>query len=565
MPPRWQVTKHQKDKVAPGFWFLGPYRFAGNHLDDAKWVPCQVGPTIYDNDGELVWSGACLTNNRIVFDFGVAEYQGHPVLTGNVKQVNPEEALARSAEFPKPDCGAGFFLNKSYDIEHSILIEEDATFLNQHEFFVLPDGSKDDGSTTLVMTHDTQKLSAADLGLKGDIWTRTDGFRELDTQTGEIIFDWKVHDHVKLNESSYHGSKHPGPPNPPHYSKRRPWDAFHANSVSKTPEGNYLASVRYLDALLLVDGKDGHVIWRLAGTGRLNDFTMEDNLAFSRQHHVRYLEHSKDRSVISILDNAAGKEGREYQPATHDRSRGLTIELDHKAGEEFKARKLKSYERPDGAYADRRGSMQILPNGNVFMAWTDAGYLSEHTEDDEVIMEARWLSDRFGTYRAYKQHWVGMPDTKPDIRVLGHGEGGSAAVYVSWNGATEYRSWSFHSKAGGSLGTANRTGFETVFIIPHGAGPIWAEALDKDEKVLGRSEEAKVEMVNSTTVNAAPQTRPEKAMLGSPSHPILLGLVSLLSLVGVWAIGKIIVQKFWELRDRRATKPKYEEVPLSES
>lgn len=321
-----------------------------------------------------------------------------------------------------------------------------------------------------------------------------------------------------------------------------------------------------MDALILVSGKDGHIIWRLGG--RRNNFTMEDGLKFSRQHQVRYLEHSKDRSVVSIMDNAVGGIGEEYQPPTHDFSRGLIMELDHKEGEEFKARKLKSYNRPDGKYADRRGSLQILPNENVFMAWTDAGYLSEHTKDDEVIMEARWLKrGRFDTYRAYKQHWVGRPNTKPDIKVLGYGAQGldAVAIYVSWNGATEYRSWSFHSKAG-QLGTAEKTGFETVFVT-NGTGPIWAEALDKDGNSLGRSEKAEVEVIGEMVPNSASLHRYEKVVSdGLSSHPILLLVVLLLGLAGAWAIGQMVVRRLWRLRGKHAATagPMYKEVPMSE-
>lgn len=85
MPPKWQITYHDRSRVAPGYWLIAPYRFADNHLDDVKWVPCEVGPMIFDGDGELVWSGACKFGNRISFDFGVTELKGEVVLKGNLK------------------------------------------------------------------------------------------------------------------------------------------------------------------------------------------------------------------------------------------------------------------------------------------------------------------------------------------------------------------------------------------------------------------------------------------------------------------------------------------------
>jgi hypothetical protein len=51
MSPKWDVKYHNKEKVAPGYWFVNPYNLRDNNLFDVKWTPCQVGPMIYDNDG----------------------------------------------------------------------------------------------------------------------------------------------------------------------------------------------------------------------------------------------------------------------------------------------------------------------------------------------------------------------------------------------------------------------------------------------------------------------------------------------------------------------------------
>lgn len=89
MPPKWNITYHDRSRVAPGFWFISPYRFADNNLNDVKWTPCEVGPMIFDAEGELVWSGACMFGNRISFDFGMTELgwkgKGRKVLKGNLK------------------------------------------------------------------------------------------------------------------------------------------------------------------------------------------------------------------------------------------------------------------------------------------------------------------------------------------------------------------------------------------------------------------------------------------------------------------------------------------------
>jgi len=248
---------------------------------------------------------------------------------------------------------------------------------------------------------------------------------------------------------------------------------------------------------MLIAGDDGRVLWRLGG--KHSDYILEDDLHFSRQHHARYISHSPRRDVISFLDNAAGEPEKDFQPPTNAYSRGFVVELLRPEDEPMRARVLKEYKRPDGGLADKRGSMQQLPNGNVLLAWTDAGYFSEHTEDDRVLMEGRFLNEtRLGTYRMYKStEWVGRPTRPPDVKALGYGIGFSSmtAIYVSWNGATEHRTWKFFSD-GELLGSANRTGFETVFVTTNGTGMVRAEAYDINGEFLGSSNDVPTEYAN---------------------------------------------------------------------
>lgn len=113
--------------------------------------------------------------------------------------------------------GAGFFLNSSYELRQSLLIAEDDSHSNQHEFNIVNNGRR-----ALVTTHDTKELPASDLGLDGDIWVRTDGFKEMNVQTGETVFEWATIEHVSLDESSL---KNPGLKIDA-FSKRHGWDAL---------------------------------------------------------------------------------------------------------------------------------------------------------------------------------------------------------------------------------------------------------------------------------------------------------------------------------------------------
>ena len=43
------------------------------------------------------------------------------------------------------------------------------------------------------------------------------------------------------------------------------WDAYHMNSIDKDYDGNYLVSIRHLNALVKIDKNDGSVIWKMGG------------------------------------------------------------------------------------------------------------------------------------------------------------------------------------------------------------------------------------------------------------------------------------------------------------
>lgn len=70
-------------------------------------------------------------------------------------------------------------------------------------------------------------------------WVSNVGFREVDTHTGDIKFEWWSfgQDKVSLTESSYpvdeEAMKGPFPRN---------WNFFHPNSVDKSVEGDYLSA-----------------------------------------------------------------------------------------------------------------------------------------------------------------------------------------------------------------------------------------------------------------------------------------------------------------------------------
>lgn len=211
---------------------------------------------------------------------------------------------------------------------------------------------------------------------------------------------------------------------------------------------------------------------------------------FHRQHHVRHVESNSTHLTISILNNASDE-------WYHDggKSSVQIIQLDLSASP-MTATLLRHYDRPDGDLTRLRGSAQLLPDGNVFAGWSAQGYHSEFTEDGEVVMEARFISDRYSSYRSYKSEWTGRPTTVPDIKSMAFGSTTSditTTVWASWNGATEVASWNFYARASEDsnpvlLGNVAKTGFETMFMATGYMGWVTAEALDADGNSLSESE-----------------------------------------------------------------------------
>lgn len=155
---------------------------------------------------------------------------------------------------------------------------------------------------------------------------------------------------------------------------------------------------------------------------------------------------------------------------------------------------LKQWIRPDGKLTTFRGNVQSLPSGNVFTGWSHHGYLSEFTNDGKLVLEAKWDSVRFGTYRAYKFPFIGRPTELPALKIARHeaDQGAVTVAYVSWNGATEVASWRFTGVVAGAdiaveMGTKVRTGFETVLTVAGIWTNITATALDRSGNVLGAS------------------------------------------------------------------------------
>jgi hypothetical protein len=429
--PVWDVIlyPHEGTQIAPGYWFVAPYRGhdSKDFAPDRGWV----GPHIYAQDGSLIWSDAQL----VEAEHGIGAVEAFTLSQVDFGKGNGVEGMLTAMDLR---FSSAVFIDNHYKIRR----KEDASgpgAFNTHELNFVEDGTK----ALVVYTHFHHNSTLAEsqlVGYEGECHSICNGIVEFDVKTWDRTWIWSScpeehgKGYIALDESTMKDEEV--------VQKRceKRWDYIHANSADKTPEGDYVFSCRHADALYKISHKDGSIIWRLGGTK--SDFVHIDDFRFTRQHMVRYRGGNSTHTILSILDNAKGQE--KFRGPSHPFSRGLIIALDE-SSTPMTAEIIGQYDHPDGPgnHAHRRGGCQILPNGNVFMGWSEQALMSEHAADGTILMQARLQPEWMGSYRAFKfEDWVGMPDDPPDVvaravKPTNLEDGVRTEVFVSWNGATE--------------------------------------------------------------------------------------------------------------------------------
>ncbi|KAE8350162.1 ASST-domain-containing protein [Aspergillus coremiiformis] len=473
---KYEVYYQNRERVSPGYWFVAPYGKIDPEPPSQKYKPYQIGPYIYDGDGAclhllnpyvppmLIWAGSPMFDNRNVFDFKVVHSIGN----------RPHLSLVWQLAFDKSDSGHGVVLDNAYNIKQKIPMPREFGAFDIHEFNIL-----DDGITAVTTNYREHEILLDTLDRPGEqTAVLSGGFAQLDLTTEKVTASWDGIDKIGLDESVIVNKEYPamGPPG---------WDYVHINSVDKNRDGDYIISYRFTNTIYMVSGMDGTIMWRLGG--KYSDF--EHDFTFSKQHDVKFVESNATHHVISFLNNASDEESND-----EDVSSALFVELDASASPKT-ARVIRRLNRPDGGLTRLRGNTQLLSNNNVFVGWSESGYLSEFSPEGAVLLTARFVSSRYSTYRAYKFEFTGRPSTPPDLIASVWGTDKtdlSTTFYVSWNGATDIAAWNFYARAAKNghpvlVGNASKTSFETMFIARGYLDWVTAEAVDREGRVLGMS------------------------------------------------------------------------------
>ncbi|KAJ5539073.1 hypothetical protein N7513_007405 [Penicillium frequentans] len=458
---KFEIEHIDRERQQPGYWFVAPYGQIDPEASTHRYTQYQIGPYIYDNDGMLIWAGSPMYDNRNVFDFK-ANWN-----------IDDDPHLSFIIQHDNQVKGSGMILNTNYEIEHEVDVVNDLEAFNMHEFNIL-----DGGKTALACTYRTQTISFADFGRPNEeSWAQTGGFVELDVDSARVLFEWDSRDQISVLESAVLSSKSAalGPPGT---------DYVHINAVDKNEAGDYIISMRFTNTIYLISGTDGHIMWRLGG--KESDFNMD--FTFHKQHDVKFIESHGTHHVISLMNNGAD-EGY----ADESISAALYIDIDETA---MTARVIQRIERPDGGLTRLRGNVQQLPNLNTFIGWSQWGYHSEHAPNGDLLMWAKFSSERFSSYRSYKFDWVGRPNTPPDVVSSVYGtndEDVLTIIHVSWNGATDIAGWNFYARPYDMgenvfIGHTEKSDFETMYLADGFMDWVSAEAVDSEGNVLGTSD-----------------------------------------------------------------------------
>jgi Arylsulfotransferase (ASST) len=420
--PRLVVTRARRGR-APGFLFLN----TGWSVDR----PRPDGVLIADDRGRPVWFLPRKPGLK-VFDVGVQEYRGEPVLT------YWQGSFAAGWGY-----GQYVVLDESYR-EIARIGAVGGNRADIHDMTITPEGTALVPSYGLVRRGGRQVLDGV--------------IQEIDIATGRLLFEWHSLDHIALSESRDRPQR------------GKPFDYFHLNSIEVGADGDLLVSARNTCAVYEIDRETGAVNWRLGG--EKNDFRMGRGTRFCRQHDARWT----GGGTMTLFDNHIDRVRDGGQ------SRGLRLAVNQRRK---RVRLLRGYHHPRHLAAANKGSARQLANGNLLVGWGAMPFITEFTRHGRIVFDAHFAKADDGSYRAIRARWEGRPATAPRVAADGR------RVWASWNGATEIARWRVlggdSESALQPAATARKRGFETAMTLDRSFAFVAVQALDADGKVLSTS------------------------------------------------------------------------------
>jgi hypothetical protein len=177
----------------------------------------------------------------------------------------------------------------------------------------------------------------------------TDVIKHVDPKTGELLWSWRVEDHLDRKKF---------PLQPSYAREHYPL----INSVCFLKDGNVLASLRSVSAVIIISKHTGEVIWHL------------DSTVVAQQHCASEL----DSGNILIFDNGTY---RFHESATYSR----VIEVDRETKDIVWQYRDRAF--PMAFFTPFMGGVQRLKNGNTFITEAAFGRMFEVTPTGSIVWE----------------------------------------------------------------------------------------------------------------------------------------------------------------------------------
>jgi hypothetical protein len=333
-----------------GYYLLSPFKLK----TQGNFEPLGLGPIILDEHGYLAWYMP--TNAQFIFDI---EYFPAFKRFGYIK-------------FDGKDIWYKF-LDSTFG-EADSFTNSPGIGYDSHELQILKNGNYVIGGL---------KDSIFDLspytfkGIPGSDKTNAVGFviEEFDPE-GKLVFQWNSNDYI-----------HPSLAYEQFGYSADNFDYAHGNAIAEALDGNFLVSLRHLNAIYKIDRMTGNVIWKLGG--KQSDFTFTNDPGFSGQHDIR----EKANGHFTLYDNA------NTTPGNPTRAVEYVLDLANHT-----ATRVWDYKYSPAFFARAMGSHQLCENGsrliNYGLTFRPNPTCTHIDQNDNLIADI-FLRDSVISYRSH--------------------------------------------------------------------------------------------------------------------------------------------------------------------
>ncbi|HZU59551.1 MAG TPA: arylsulfotransferase family protein, partial [Solirubrobacteraceae bacterium] len=422
-----------------------PDRSSGDIMVTPEHSP-QTGPMILNARGQVLWFDPVnAVGDLDAFNLEVQRYEGRPVLTwwrGSLPGQSAEDVI----------MGASYRTVATVRAANGYSTDE-------HEFQLTPSGA------AYITTFAPVQANLTSVGGPANGTVMDNAIQEIDIRTGQLLWQWNAYGHVPLTDSYAR-------------PKGSSWyEFFHMNSIQQLPDGNLLVSARNTWAVYEIDRATGRIIWTVGG--KHSSFHVRRSAQFAWQHDA-HLSHGR----LSLFDDAwGGSSGR--QQASQSSAKILQINQHTRT-----VSLIKRYRHAPPLLTGLEGSVQRLPNHDVFVGWGGAPDFTEYAPGGRQLFNGSFALG-VDSYRAYRFPWRGHPLTAPSLAVTPE-PGGNIRLWASWNGATDVAAWRVLGGGRSShrlsrLGRTGWAGFETAIRLSSQPRDLTVQALNAHGRVLRSS------------------------------------------------------------------------------